>query len=46
MSAASSRYFRKDLYGLAHVTGWEPYGSHRLANVSRAGSVLKVGTLL
>ena len=28
------RYFREDLYGLDHVTGWEPYDLYDLANVS------------
>ena len=27
-----------DLYDLAHVAGWEPYGRHDLGHVSWAGS--------
>ena len=30
----------EDLYGLAHVIGWEPYDLHDLMHVSWVGSVL------
>ena len=32
--------FRKDLYGLAHVTAWEPYDLHDLAPASRDGYIV------
>ena len=32
----------EDLYGIAHVTGWEPYDLYDLANISR----VEVCTLL
>ena len=35
-------HFREDLYGLAHVTGWEPHDLHCLAHVSWVGCVLHV----
>ena len=30
--------FREDLYGIAHVTGWEPYDLHHLTHISRVGT--------
>ena len=41
-----SRSFRKDLYGLAHVSGWEPYDLHPmcLAHVSWVGSLCSLCT--
>ena len=38
------RYFREDLYGLAHVTPWQSYDLHDLANTSRVGCVLSYNT--
>ena len=34
-----SRHLREDLYGLAHVAGWEPYHLYDLTNVSRVGYI-------
>ena len=34
----------EDLCDLPHVTGWEPYNRHDLAQVSRVGSVLFIYT--
>ena len=34
------RSFGEDLYGLAHITEWEPYDLHGVAVVSWGGSVL------
>ena len=34
--------FQEDLYGLDHVTGWEPCDLHHLVNASGVGSVLYI----
>ena len=36
------RYFREDLYGLAHIIGWDPYDLHHLENAPRVDLYLAI----